>query len=348
MLNLSNGNSVNSVNRLQSYLGGAIYSKPVLNTASSNSNGNLVNSVNNLQSYLGAAIYSKPVLNTASSNSNETSSINKRLDALSVLLVLLLSKLKNNASPSTNPVTSSGTSIFNQVPPPVTSSGASTLGEILSSLSNKNSTVIGANTQALNTNSTAIGTNTEALNTNSTAIGANTQALNNNTTSLDRNSVSLDKNTSVVQQTIDRAILQNKSPIELFYKDILGREADAGGLAFWKAQVNSGALTLDGVAHALRNSAEALGTTAPAAAGAGAATPAPAAAAAGSGAATPAPAAAATSTASAISQVYSSALGRAPDAGGAAFWQGQVDSGKMTVAQVTDAIRNSPEALGKK
>jgi hypothetical protein len=316
MLNLNNGNSVNSANRFQSYLGGTTYSKPVLNTASSNSNGNSVNSVNQLQSYLGAAIYSKPVLNTASSNSNETSSINKRLDALSVLLVLLLSKVKNNASPSTNPVTSSGTSIFNQAPPPVTSSGASTLGEILSSLSNKNSTVIGANT--------------EALNTNSTAIGANTQALNNNTTSLDRNSVSLDKNTSVVQQTIDRAVLQNKSPIELFYKDILGREADAGGLAYWKAQVNSGALTLDGVAHALRNSAEALGTTAPAAA------------------ATPAPAAEATSTASAISQVYSSALGRAPDAGGAAYWQGQVDSGKMTVAQVTDAIRNSPEALGKK
>ena len=306
MLNLINANSVN---RFQSYLGGAIYSKPILNTASSNSNDN---SVNHLQSYLGGTTYSKPILNTASSNSNETSSINKRLDALSVLLVLLLSKVKNNASPSTNQVASSGTSIFNQVPPPVTTTS----------------------------NNTAISANTEALNTNSNAIGTNTQALNNNTTSLDRNSVSLDKNTSVVQETINRAILQNKSPIELLYKDILGRESDAEGLAYWKGQVNSGALTLDGVAHAIRNSPEALGKTA--------SSSAPAASAASAGAGAPAAAAPAASTASSISQMYATTLGRTPDAGGAAYWQGQVDSGKMTLDQVSNAIRNSPEALGKK
>ena len=49
----------------------------------------------------------------------------------------------------------------------------------------------------------------------------------------------------------------------------------------------------------------------------------------------------------ALGDIYQSALGRAPDPEGAAFWSNQIATGAMTVDQVRQAIENSPEAQGR-
>lgn len=49
----------------------------------------------------------------------------------------------------------------------------------------------------------------------------------------------------------------------------------------------------------------------------------------------------------ALGDIYQSALGRAPDPEGAAFWSNKIATGAMTVDQVRHAIENSPEALGR-
>jgi hypothetical protein len=54
--------------------------------------------------------------------------------------------------------------------------------------------------------------------------------------------------------------------------------------------------------------------------------------------------AAGANAAAAITSAYQTALGRAPDAGGAAFWANQIATGAGTTASVTNAIKNSTEA----
>lgn len=48
-----------------------------------------------------------------------------------------------------------------------------------------------------------------------------------------------------------------------------------------------------------------------------------------------------------LGDIYQSALGRAPDPEGAAFWSNQIATGAMTVDQVRQAIENSPEAMAR-
>ncbi|WP_372438869.1 DUF4214 domain-containing protein, partial [Pandoraea sputorum] len=93
--------------------------------------------------------------------------------------------------------------------------------------------------------------------------------------------------------------------ITSYYKNILGREPDAGGLAYWVAQVEAG-LKLSDVVSSFTTSTEAASTVQP------------------------------------IIALYQAAFGRTPDTGGLQYWVAQVQSG-MSLADVTQAFTQSSE-----
>lgn len=93
--------------------------------------------------------------------------------------------------------------------------------------------------------------------------------------------------------------------ITSYYKNILGREPDAGGLAYWVAQVEAG-LKLSDVVSSFTTSTEAVSTVQP------------------------------------IIALYQAAFGRTPDTGGLQYWVAKVQSG-MSLADVTQAFTQSSE-----
>ena len=107
-------------------------------------------------------------------------------------------------------------------------------------------------------------------------------------------------------------------PISSLYQSVLGRAPDAGGLAYWNQQLANG-VPLATIQQQFQASPEANKNTA----------------------------ATNTSTASTasdpISGLYQSVLGRAPDAGGKAYWQSQLNSGKSLQA-IQAEMQASPEA----
>jgi hypothetical protein len=147
------------------------------------------------------------------------------------------------------------------------------------------------------------------------------------------------------------------------YRDFLGREGDPAGIAYWAAQIDSGAMSRGQVIEAFFGSPEFQGAIAPVArlyfayflripdyggldfwigyyrAG------------------NPLEAISDFFAASAefqarygsldnaafVNLVYQNVLGRAPDAGGFAFWKGQLDTGSMTRGQVMLGFSESPE-----
>jgi hypothetical protein len=76
------------------------------------------------------------------------------------------------------------------------------------------------------------------------------------------------------------------------YKAVLGRDADASGLNYWKGQLSSGAVSSNDLASAIRGSANQNGEL--------------------------------------IRNLYQQILGRAPDAAGMSYWQNAVASGSVT------------------
>ena len=76
------------------------------------------------------------------------------------------------------------------------------------------------------------------------------------------------------------------------YKAVLGRDADASGLNYWKGQLSSGAVSSNDLASAIRSSANQNGEL--------------------------------------IRNLYQQILGRAPDAAGMSYWQNAVASGQIT------------------
>ena len=52
-----------------------------------------------------------------------------------------------------------------------------------------------------------------------------------------------------------------------------------------------------------------------------------------------------TSNTALVTKYYTNILERTPDAGGLAFWAGQLDSGRASTAQVLEAISDSPENI---
>ncbi|MFJ5297500.1 DUF4214 domain-containing protein [Pseudomonas sp. NPDC088368] len=94
--------------------------------------------------------------------------------------------------------------------------------------------------------------------------------------------------------------------IDSVYQDVLGRNADKDGKAYWQGQVASGALGLDQLPGAIKNAA----------------------------------------AEDAIKNAYTSVLGHSADAAGAKYWADQVSSGALTVAQLAEAIKNAAAANG--
>ena len=142
--------------------------------------------------------------------------------------------------------------------------------------------------------------------------------------------------------------------IAAMYQNTLGRAPDAAGAAYWANQVNSGAMTTDQVQAAIAGSTEAKSIASTPASTPASTTVTPAS---NTGSTTSNTASSSTNAAStanttatptqaqidAITNDYSSSLGRAPDASGAAYWEGQLASGAMTADQVQAAIAGSSE-----
>lgn len=97
-----------------------------------------------------------------------------------------------------------------------------------------------------------------------------------------------------------------RESITAFYKNILGREPDAGGLAYWQAQVESGQIQLAEVVSSFTTSAEAQAVVQP------------------------------------IIALYQAAFGRTPDTGGLQYWVAQMQGG-LSLSDVTQAFAQSSE-----
>lgn len=94
------------------------------------------------------------------------------------------------------------------------------------------------------------------------------------------------------------------------YKAVLGRDADAAGLNYWKGQLSSGAVSSNDLASAIRGSANQNGEL--------------------------------------IRNLYQQILGRAPDAAGMSYWQNAVASGSVTdlIAAFKAAAKSAGEIPG--
>ena len=102
--------------------------------------------------------------------------------------------------------------------------------------------------------------------------------------------------------------LDNPSFVDLIYKNVLNRTADAGGRAFWIDQLNQG-MTRGAVMTNFSESAENISVTQPKVG---------------------------------VARLYLALFQRTPDAGGWASWTGQVAQG-MSIAALADVFRQSAE-----
>ncbi len=115
--------------------------------------------------------------------------------------------------------------------------------------------------------------------------------------------------------------LTNRGFVEQLYRNVLDREGDAGGIAYWSQQLEAGAMTRGGVLAGFSESAEHVERLrAPVEAGLWDAN----------------------ETASSVAKLYQAALDRAPDAGGLTYWTGAVEGGRP-LADVADGFAGSAE-----
>ncbi len=114
--------------------------------------------------------------------------------------------------------------------------------------------------------------------------------------------------------------------IDRQYQAVLGRHADSEGANYFLGKLYSGTMDLAGLVAALKNSAEGQRT-----------------AQAQGGGTSPAATPAASSTETAIDQLYQSILGRHADGDGLNYFLGKLSNGSLTLASLTDALKNSAE-----
>jgi len=112
--------------------------------------------------------------------------------------------------------------------------------------------------------------------------------------------------------------------ISQLYQSVLGREPDAGGLAYWQQQLANG-VPLESIKQQFQATPEAQARQ-------------------GNQATTTATTSAASDP---ISSLYKSVLGREPDAGGKAYWQSQLNSGKSLQA-IQAEMQASPEGMARR
>jgi hypothetical protein len=116
--------------------------------------------------------------------------------------------------------------------------------------------------------------------------------------------------------------LSNSQFVNQLYLNVLDRPADAGGLAYWAGQLNSGAMTRGAVLVGFSESTENIGNDAgQLAAGQWDID----------------------ETAARIARLYWGTLDRAPDAGGLATWTNQQKMGVQTLSQAAGSFVGSPE-----
>ncbi len=115
--------------------------------------------------------------------------------------------------------------------------------------------------------------------------------------------------------------LSNNDFVTRIYQNVLGRDPDAGGLAFWRDSLDSSertrGQTLAGISESTENQT---GTTAQVAGGIWDVS----------------------ETAAQVARLYDTALGRLPEAGGLGFWTRAIDSGAALV-DLANSFVNSPE-----
>ncbi len=116
----------------------------------------------------------------------------------------------------------------------------------------------------------------------------------------------------------------SNAQIASLYQGVLGRQPDLPGLEYWQHQMASGAANLNQVAGAFRGSGEFLARFPTASAPADHGGP---------------------NDSAFVIQLYQNILNRAPDAGGQAFWDGQLASGAMNRTQVVLSFTGSPENM---
>jgi hypothetical protein len=124
-------------------------------------------------------------------------------------------------------------------------------------------------------------------------------------------------------QSTNQNAASSNDPISGLYQSVLGRAPDAGGLAYWKQQLANG-VPLATIQQQLQASPEAQQKTA-----------------------TTTNTATQTTAADPITGLYKSVLGREPDAGGKAYWQSQLNSGKSLQA-IQAEMQASPEGMARK
>lgn len=105
----------------------------------------------------------------------------------------------------------------------------------------------------------------------------------------------------------------NKEMVAAFYLSYYGRPADIGGLAYWTGKLDLAGGDLGVIIDAFANSAEATASF---------------------GGMTPT---------QHIAHLYQDLLGRTPEAADAAYWLGEVNAGRMTIAQLAITVYNGAQ-----
>jgi Ca2+-binding RTX toxin-like protein len=116
---------------------------------------------------------------------------------------------------------------------------------------------------------------------------------------------------------LDIAPTENAGSVYMLYKAAFNRPSDVGGMGYWIAQKDSGKNIVTDIAQGFVNSAEFIvkyGTN--------------------------------PTNASYVNNLYQNVLGRSGEAGGVAYWTGEMDAGRVSKAQALVQFATLPEGAG--
>lgn len=122
---------------------------------------------------------------------------------------------------------------------------------------------------------------------------------------------------SDISVALDIGSTQNAGSVYMLYKAAFNRPSDAGGMGYWISLKDGGADIVTSIAQGFVNSAEFIGKYG----------------------ANP-------TNASYVSNLYQNVLGRAGEAGGVAYWTGEMDAGRVSKAQALVQFATLPEGAG--
>jgi hypothetical protein len=120
-----------------------------------------------------------------------------------------------------------------------------------------------------------------------------------------------------ISLALDIKPTENAGSVYMLYKAAFNRPSDAGGMGYWIAQKDGGANIVTSIAQGFVNSAEFIAKYG----------------------ANP-------SNSSYVNNLYQNVLGRAGEAGGVAYWTGEMDAGRVSKAQALVSFATLPEGAG--